>query len=149
MNTTQVRFDPDTNRVILARHGLTEGEAIVFTTDGRLPTELNEYTTYYVFYATDIEEDSFQIVDEEGNIVTFSDEGEGVHKVHLKDLLRLYYRKDYNEGWKEVELVQDIDKNQFISESWGDWAFCMELKLEMRAWAGLTTVIDEITLYSE
>jgi len=149
VNTTQVRFDPDTNRVILARHGLTEGEAIVFTTDGRLPTELNEYTTYYVFYATDIEEDSFQIVDEEGNIVTFSDEGEGVHKVHLKDLLRLYYRKDYNEGWKEVELVQDIDKNQFISESWGDWAFCMELKLEMRAWAGLTTVIDEITLYTE
>ena len=64
-------------------------------------------------------------------------------------MLKLYYRKDYNEGWNEIELVQDVDKRQFVSESWGDWAFCMELKLEMRAWAGLTTVIDEITLYTE
>ncbi len=149
VDNAEVRFDPDTDTVLFTSHGLTEGEPILFTTDGHLPVELEEYETYYVFYATGITENSFQLADEEGNLVTFSDKGIGSHRVHLKDLLKLYYRKDYNEGWREITLVHDADKKQFISESWGDWAFCMELKLELRAWAGMTSVIDEITLYSE
>lgn len=149
VDSAQVKFDPDTDSVVFTNHGLTEGEPIILTTDGRLPAELEEYETYYVFYATGITVNGFQLADEEGNLVTFTDAGIGVHKVHLKDLVKLYYRKDYNEGWNEIALVHDGDKRQFISESWGDWAFCMELKLELRAWAGMTSVIDEITLYTE
>ena len=144
-----VVFNPDTNRVEIAKHGLMEGEAIVFTSDGHLPAELDENTVYYVYFATNVTEDSFQLSDEEGNLVEFSDEGYGIHKVHLHKLIRLYYRKDYETGWREVDLIHDPDKNQFISESWGDFAFCLELKMELRAWAGMTSTIDEITLYSE
>lgn len=148
-NGGQVTFNPETNSVELAKHGLMEGEAIIFTTDGHLPIDIEEGTTYYVFFATNVTEDSFQIVNEEGTLVEFTDEGYGIHKVHLYKLIRLYYRKDYEEGWREIELIHDPDKKQFISESWGDYAFCMELKMELRAWAGMTTTIDELTLYSE
>ena len=148
-NGGQVVFDPDTDTVQLAKHGLMEGEAVVFTSDGHLPAELDEETVYYVYFATNVTEDTFQLSDEEGNLVTFTDEGYGIHKVHLHKLIKLYYRKDYEEGWREVELIHDPDKKQFISESWGDFAFCMELKMELRAWAGMTSTIDEITLYTE
>jgi hypothetical protein len=144
-----VTFDNATNIVELDNHGLMEDEEVVFTTDGSLPAELEEYAVYYVFYATEITEDSFQLRDNEGNLVTFTDDGIGTHNVHLNKLIKLYYRKDYNEGWTELNMTHDGDKHQFISESWGDWAFCMELKLELRAWAGMTSVIDEITLYTE
>jgi len=144
-----VTFSADSDLVLLERHGFEEGEAIVFTTDGTLPAELDEYTTYYVFFATNVTVDSFQIRDEENELITFTDDGVGIHRVNLYKLMRLYYRKDYEEGWREIELIHDPDKKQFISESWGDYAFCMELKMEMRAWAGMTTTVDQITLYSE
>ncbi len=146
-NGGEVTFSPATNEVLLARHGLIEGEPIIFSTTGKLPAELCTETTYYVFFATNVTEDSFQIRDEEG-IITFSDEGEGIHKVHLHKLIRLYYRKDYETGWREISLVHDVDKKQFISEDWGDYAFCMELKMELRAWAGMTSAIDEISLFT-
>jgi hypothetical protein len=147
-NGGEVTFNPVTNEVELVRHGLIEGEPIIFTTTGELPSELHPETTYYVFFATNVTDDTFQIRDEEG-LITFTDAGSGIHKVHLSKLIRLYYRKDYETGWREVTLIHDVDKKQYISESWGDYAFCMELKMELRAWAGMTSAIDEISLFTE
>ncbi len=147
--SSEVTFNHTTDKVGLARHGFADGEAIVFTTDGELPAEIGAYGENYVFYVANGTQDDFQIKDGEGTVVLFTDNGTGLHRVYLNKLVRLYYRKDYNEGWTEIDLVHDIDKKQFISDSWGDWAFCMELKLELRAWAGLTTTIDELTLYTE
>lgn len=140
----EVTFDASTNKVALVAHGYQDGEAIKFSTTGTLPAELTAGTTYYVINKTT---DDFQLSEElGGEVIDLTDAGTGTHKVEMVDLVKLYYRKDYAESWTELDLQHNTDKKQFITESWGDYAFCLEMKLELRAKGSECPVIDEITL---
>jgi len=141
----EVEFDSDTDTVILTSHGFQDGEAVKFSeTTGELPAELVAGTTYYVVNKT---ANTFQIAETVGgSAIDFTDDGTTVTKIEAVDLVKLYYRKDYGTSWTELTLIHDTDKKQFITEDWGDYAFCLEIKLELRAIGDESPVIDEITL---
>lgn len=144
----EVSFDPVTDTVGLSEHGFQDGEAVRFSvTTGTLPLEIEADTTYYVVNATT---NNFQVSETVGgDAINIATAGTAVMKVEAVNLLRLYYRKDYDTNWTELTLLHDMDKKQFITQDWGDYAFCLEIKLELRAIGDESPVIDEITLVDQ
>ena len=144
-NTAQtVTFTNATDIVNLTDHGLQDGEPVVFSTTDTLPDELTAGTTYYV---RDVADDTFKIAETSGGTaIDITDDGTGTHKVALANIIRFYYRKDYDTSWTELDLIHNEDKHQFVVDSFGDTTFCIEFKLELRAWADEGVVIDQITL---
>jgi hypothetical protein len=144
-NTPQtVTFTNATNIVNLEDHGLQDSEPIVFSTTDTLPAELTAGTTYYV---RDVTDDTFKVsATAGGTAIAITDDGTGTHKVALANIVRFYYRKDYDTSWTELTLIHDEDKHQFVVDSFGDATFCIEFKLELRAWGSNGVVIDQITL---
>lgn len=144
-NTPQtVTFTNATDIVNLTDHGLQDGEPVVFSTTDTLPDELTAGTTYYV---RDVTDDTFKIAATSGgSAINITDDGTGTHKVALDNIVRFYYRKDYDTSWTELDLIHDEDKHQFTVDTFGDATFCVEFKLELRAWADEGVVIDQITL---
>ena len=141
-----VTFDGATDVVELEDHGFQDGEPVVFA-GGTLPTGITIGTTYYVVNKTD---DTFQVsATSGGSAITLTGDGSGITTVAQVNVIRLYYRKDYGDSWVELDLLQDTDKKQFITESWGDYAFCIEIKLELRAKGSDCPIIDEITFIDE
>lgn len=141
-----VEFDGTSNTVTLTSHGYQDGEGIIFS-GGTPPPEIVLGTTYYVVNKT---ENTFQIsATVGGSAIDFTGDGTGTTQVVMADLLKLYYRKDYGTSWTELTLLHDTDKKQFVTEDWGDYAFCLEIKLELRAVGGASPVIDEITLVDQ
>jgi len=143
-----VTFDPDADTVGLTAHGFQNGEAVKFSvTTGTLPTAIVAGTTYYVINAT---ANTFQVsATEGGSAINIATAGSAVMKVEAVNLIRLYYRKDYEIAWTELTLLHDTDKKQFITQDWGDYAFCLEIKLELRTIGGSCPVIDELTLVDQ
>lgn len=141
----EVTFDPDTDIVGLTAHGFQDGEAVKFSvTTGTLPTAIVAGTTYYVINAS---ANGFQVsATLGGSAINIATAGTAVMKVEAVNLIRLYYRKDYATNWTELTLIHDTDKKQFITQDWGDYAFCLEIKLELRSIGSSSPVIDEITL---
>jgi hypothetical protein len=146
-NTPQaVTFNVD-DTVTLNAHGLQDGEAIVFSSAGVLPAELTAGTTYYV---RDVTINTFKVsATEGGSAIDLTDVGTGVHKVALEKIIRLYYRSDYDLEWTELDLTHDLENKQFYTESFGESAFCIEFKLEMRAWKDEGVIVDQITFYPQ
>lgn len=141
-----VTFNGTTNKVALTTHGFQDGEPVVFA-GGVLPTGIVIGTTYYV---SGKGTNDFQIsATDGGSAIDFTGNGTGTTTVLQTDIIRLYYRKDYDTDWTELDLIHDTDKNQFITETWGDYAFCLEIKLELRTKGTACPVIDEITLIDE
>ena len=141
----EVTFDADTDIVGLTAHGFQDGEAVKFSvTTGTLPVAIVAGTTYYVINAS---ANGFQVsATLGGSAINIATDGTAIMKVEAVNLLRLYYRKDYATSWTELTLLHDTDKKQFITQDWGDYAFCLEIKLELRAIGDESPVIDEITL---
>ena len=134
-----------TDKVNLTSHGLQENEPIIFSTTDTLPAGLTAGTIYYV---REVATNTFKVSTTAGGTpLTIADAGVGVHSVRLANVIRLYYRADYETDWIELELVQDMDKHQFKTETFGESAFCIEFKLELRAWGSKGVVIDEVTFY--
>lgn len=144
----EVTFDADTDIVGLTAHGFQDGEAVVFSvTTGTLPAIIVAGTTYYVRDAT---ANGFKVsATLGGTALNIATGGTAVMKVAQANIIRLYYRKDYATSWTELTLSNDTDKKQFTTDSWGDYAFCLELKLELRAKGSSCPIIDEITLIDE
>lgn len=143
-----VTFDPDTDTVGLTSHGFQDGEAIKFSvTTGTLPTAIVAGTTYYVINGT---ANTFQVsATVGGSAINIATAGTAVMKVEAVNFVRLYYRKDYASAWTELTLLHDTDKKQFITQDWGDYAFCLEIKLELRAIGSSSPIIDEVTLVDQ
>lgn len=144
---SEVTFNASTDKASLTGHGFQEAEPIVFATSGTLPAELTAGTVYYVLNR---ETNAFQIsATAGGTAINMTSAGTGTHTVVQNKLIRFYYRKDYDTAWTELDLIHDTDKQQFITEDWGDFAFCLELKLELRSKANKCPVIDELTLVTQ
>lgn len=74
-----VTFDTGNNEVDKTAHGFSDGDSVVFTTDGTLPTGLESSVGYFVVNATT---DSFQVSSTiGGDALTFTS-GAGAHTVH-------------------------------------------------------------------
>lgn len=141
-----VQFEANLNQVLLNAHGYENGARVNITvaTGGTLSSNLVAGQDYYVINKTT---NNFQIsLTEGGTAVGLSDAGTGVHSVALADMVRLYYRKDYATSWTELTLIHDTDKKQFITQDFGDYAFCIEFKLVLNAVSTTSPIIDEITL---
>lgn len=151
-NTPQeVTFNASTDKVALTAHGFQDAEPIVFaTSDGEsdaLPAELVVGTVYYV---RDVEANAFKIAETAGGTaIDIGDTGTGTHTVALDNIVRLYYRADYDTDWTELDLIHDTDKKQFMTQDFGKSAFCIEFKLEMRAWGDEGVVVDQMTFYPQ
>ena len=149
VNTTrEVSFDAGTDIVGLTAHGFQDGEAVKFSvTTGTLPVAIVAGTTYYVINAS---ANGFQVsATLGGTAINIATAGTAVMKVEAVNLVRLYYRKDYATAWTELTLLHDTDKKQFITQDWGDYAFCLEIKLELRAIGSSSPIIDEVTLVDQ
>jgi len=141
-----VTFNGTTDKVALTAHGFQDGEPIVFA-GGVLPTSVVIGTTYYV---SGKGTNDFQIsATDGGSAIDFTGNGTGTTTVVQNNIIRLYYRKDYDTDWTELVLLHDTDKKQFVTEAWGDYAFCIEIKLELRSKGSSCPIIDEITLIDE
>jgi hypothetical protein len=147
-NTPQaVTFNASTDKVSLTAHGLQDGEPIVFATSNTLPAELTVGTVYYV---RDVETNAFKVsLTAGGTAINLTDTGTGTHTVALDKIVRLYYRADYNDDWTELTLIHDSDTKQFLTKDFGKSAFCIEFKLEMRAWGDEGVVVDQVTFYPQ
>lgn len=141
--TDNVVFTSSTDVVTLTGHGLHNGDRVKFTGE-LLPEEITADQKYYVINAT---ANTYQISDEEdGDPITWASDGSGEMK--QVEMVRAYYRTNYDGEWTEIELTHDPDKKQFITDSFGVSAYAFELKFILKPRGMYSPVIDEITLES-
>lgn len=102
-------------------HGLNNGDAIIFTTSGSLPTGLSINTIYYV---TSKATNTFQVsATRGGTSINTSSAGSGTHTVHIADTQRLASDAVYTNA--PIRKIGRI----LVTQTTGNWAAPTEMSV--------------------
>ena len=80
-------INASTNVITIASHGLSDGDAIKFSTSDTMPANLTAGTTYYV---RDKTSNTFKVAASSGGVAIDIDQGSGTHTIYKKDVTQRY-----------------------------------------------------------